>query len=258
MSEERHEPGWWLGADGRWHPPGARTAPAHAPRQHRQQPTGPVDPVPGITERNWHRATPTPDATQRSAQPPRPVAPAAYGPPAGTAPEGAMSGFDDNPFAGHRRRRSGRDAAPLPKRGRLVLPLKILIILVVVAGVSALGFFLTHPSPLRSPDAVAQNFYQSIEKGQWTAALSDVAPAQRTAATGMQTLPEVKRFKSGLVNFSNLQVVNPTPPTATTASVQLQGCGADFSCSPLEAVPTTEVKGQWYVDFDAWDPTLTS
>lgn len=258
MSDERHEPGWWLGADGRWHPPGARAAPPATARPPRPQPTGPIDPVPGINPGNWQRATPLPDATQsRVPSSVRPSAPVATPAAAGPAPGLGVPGFDDNPFTGQRRR-SGRTPPMLGKRGRLVLPLKVLLVLVVAAGVAAGAFILTHPSPRRSPDAAAMDFYQQLEKGQWASALKDVAPDQRATASGMRALPEVMKFRTSLADFSNLQLANGGPPTATTKSVQIQGCGADFSCTSLLAVPTLEVKGSWYVDFTTWDQTLVT
>ena len=262
MSDRYGGIGWWIGVDGRWYPPEARgavNAPAPAPVSGASDPgLGVADDhasgtPSGITVRNWKQAIPRPDPTVQSSQwnPPGAVHPHNIPPAPVKGPPPV--GFEDNPF---RVEYNSKMPPPTRKRGRLALPLKLLIIAVLIAAVATVGFVLTHPSPLRSPDAVSLDFYKQIEHSQFASARKDVLPSQIAAANLMGTLPEVKLFVQHVQSFSSLEVSSPAPPTSGTDLVSMQGCGADFSCAGLESVPTVKVKGSWYVDFEAWDSAL--
>ena len=176
--------------------------------------------------------------------------------PAGAgAARGAPAGFDTNPYA-----MSGRGPwgpTPTKKKGHLAGPLVALIVVALVAAAGAVGYKLTHPSPQRSPDAVALNFYQKLGASppDYTGAVADIVPSQQGQAGSMNSMHEVQAVVQEL-QTQNLSVLNPSKPTATTKSVIVQGCNATLSCGPEEpAIPTEEIGGKWYVDFTSWDAT---
>ncbi|HXW34439.1 MAG TPA: hypothetical protein VEJ87_07655 [Acidimicrobiales bacterium] len=172
--------------------------------------------------------------------------------PAVTSPRSIPSGFDSNPFAV-----SSLLGGPTPtkKKGHLSLPLVVTFIVIVVGIAGAVGYFLTHPSPQRSPDSVALDFYEHLgqQPADYTGALSDVLPQERAQAAGMGSLHEVQVVVQQ-IGTQNLSVYNPGPPSGTTKTVQIKACNADLSCGPLSvSVPTAEYESKWYVDFNAWD-----
>jgi hypothetical protein len=178
----------------------------------------------------------------------------------GAAPPGmvvrpgpAPRGFEENSYALPRHLPMG--PVPTKKKGHLALPLVLLLVAALVAAAGTVGFILTHPSPHRSPDAVALDFYQKLAASPMdaTAVLADVVPSQQGQAASLTSLREVQSVSTEL-QHENLSVLNPSTPLTTSKSVEIQGCNEILSCGPVAVtVPTVEVQGKWYVDFAAWD-----
>lgn len=141
------------------------------------------------------------------------------------------------------------------KRGRLALPLKVLLLTAVAAVGAGVGYYLTHPSKYRSPDAIAMDFYQQLATHDYQSALSDVVPSEQGQATSMASQADVQSFVSETAH-ENIQLVNPQAAQGVTDVVTLEGCGQDFSCSNFQPVPTVKQAGKWYVDFEAWQQEL--
>jgi hypothetical protein len=165
------------------------------------------------------------------------------------------AGFDANPYALSHRGPVG--PTPSKKKGHLAGPLVAVIVVALVAVVGAVGYVLTHPSPHRSPDAVALDFYQKLGASppDYAGALADIAPDQQAQAGSLGSLHEVQAVMQEL-QTENLSVLNPSNPTSTSKAVVIQGCNATLSCGPEEpAVAAVEIGGKWYVDFTSWDAT---
>lgn len=162
------------------------------------------------------------------------------------------TGFDNNPFAVN----AGLfGPTPTKKKGHLAMPLLVLLILAIVGAASAVGYMLTHPSPQRSADSAALDFYEKLgsSPANYTAALSDVLPSQRAQAASMGSLQEVQSVVQQIGSL-NLSVANPGPATGPSKTVVIKGCNETLSCSPVSvSVPTAEMNGKWYVNFTAWD-----
>jgi hypothetical protein len=233
MNEGAPAPGWWLASDGNWYPPE-------------------LHPYPSPPVATMVIDAPAPDMTAPDMTVPDMTAPQA---PSGKrrrrhgvrrrSPE--MKGFEDNHFEVRRR--------PQPvskkKRGHLTIPMTMLVIAAVAAGAGYVGFKLTHPSPNRSPGSVALDFYEHLQRGDFSGISADVDPADQVAvAEKAYSLPVVQADMTALHSLNLL--VEKSQQSATTGTVVLSECNASFSCAESGTIPVAKVGGKWYVDWSAW------
>jgi hypothetical protein len=131
----------------------------------------------------------------------------------------------------------------------------VLVVLVLVA-TGVLVDRLAHPSPHRSPTAVALAFYQDLATGNVRALEHLVEPSQASAVPEAMSAPVVRAFQQTSLRGV---VVQPgtTEPGSLLTLVVLQTCQANLSCEPTVPVPTTKVGDAWDVDWVAWQASLS-
>lgn len=216
--------------------------------------------VPGRGSAGFGAAPGSPDVHATMAlPPPPPVPPVPPYPQAGSGagvatlamPEEARSrlpGFDDNPYTLSRRGYVG----PPPTRKRTRRPfLRVLVGLVVVGGLGFVGFRVTHPSPHRSPNALAVAFYGALQSGSASAVASDVEPQQQSAVSPALSDAAVRAFVHGQLAGGSVQAGTTIVDGAETSAIP-QLCNSNLSCGPTVAVPTVRIAGAWYVDWNTW------
>jgi len=260
-------PGWWIASDGRWYPPELHPAvratapPATTAGGTTAQATTlsgmavPLAPV-GATPLHQHGAggvtLPGPGPGIVLPPPVPPMGSIATGAGQGASlrmPRTGLAGFDDNPFAV-----SPRSMLPPPtkKRGRLTLPVIGLLVALAGAGAGTGVFLLVHPSPHRSPGAVAKDFYQHLEAGDYAAAAGDVDPSSQQMAASAGAVPAVAHVAQELTSL-NLTDTATAPGPNGDVVVTVTGCGQSFSCGTAgPPVPVEQIDGQWYVDWGTW------
>lgn len=194
-----------------------------------------------------------PESWRTTRLPPPPVPPAPFGQTtvdhAVSVPRTGLPGFDENPFLLAHRSAIG---TPATRRGRPRLSLSFRFVAVLALLVA--GFVLyrvTHPSVHRSPTAVAIDFYTQLEHSSFAAAAHDVEPAQQSAAATGAVTPQIQAFVRGSLGHDLVEAGTTTPNGADTIVV-LQTCGRGLSCNPALAVPTVQIAGSWYVDWNTW------
>lgn len=186
-----------------------------------------------------------------------PVAPAARlnpsAAPARPTPS-ALRSFEENPYALQRHRPV---AAPgrQKKTNHVPSAVVLVVVAVVVGAVGYVGYRLTHPSVHRSPTAVALAFYDALQKGDTTGAISDVEPVAQSAAKPVLRSATVTDFARSALGTSVIQPAT-TSVDGTETDVILETCGANLSCLPALTIPTVEVAGSWYVDLTTWLQTV--
>ncbi len=185
--------------------------------------------------------------------PPPPVPPVPFGQSttdhATAVPRTGLPGFDENPFL-----LAHRSAIVTPgirrPRTRMSLSFRFVAVLAVL-GAGFVLYRVTHPSVHRSPTAVALDFYTQLEHSSFTAATHDVEPAEQSAAASGVVTPQIQAFVRSSLGHDLVEAGTTTPSGAETIVV-LQTCGAALSCSPALAVPTVQIAGSWYVDWNTW------
>ncbi len=166
----------------------------------------------------------------------------------------AISAYDDNQFAYRKPTRiQSKMGAQRKMRRHLPLWLDGLLIVVLVAVASGVGYVLTHPSAHRSPSTIATDFVFQIGSGNYTAADADVDPVDRAAA--LTTMRTYSGIPGGALAGTHATKVASQIISGTAASVVLQACNGSLACNNLPAIPCVEVDGQWYV---AWNLLLRS
>lgn len=123
------------------------------------------------------------------------------------------------------------------------------MLVVAVAGFAV--YRVLHPSPHRSASSVAIDFYANLEQSSFQAAIADVAPAQKPAATVGIASPQVEQFVHKALGHALVEAGTTTPDGADTMVV-VQTCRPNLSCTPALTVPTVQVGGAWYVDWATW------
>ena len=166
----------------------------------------------------------------------------------------AISAYDDNQFA-YRKPTRHQTMVGAERRMKRHLPLwlDILIILIVVGGASAAGWILSHPSAHRSPGTIATDFAVQVGGGDYTAAASDVDPADQAVA--LKTMRSDAGVPGGVLAGTHSTKLGSQSVSGTTASVVVQACNDSLACNNLPAIPCIEINGKWYV---AWTPLLQS
>jgi cytoskeletal protein RodZ len=162
--------------------------------------------------------------------------------------------YDNNQFAYRKESRTEQLAnAPRKMRRHLPLWLDILIILVIIGGLGAGGYFLTHPSPHHSSTAIATNFAEMVGSSNYLAAANDVDPADR--ATALSTMRSQGGVPGGAFADVHSTKLASSSVTGTTGSVVIQSCNVSLACNDLPALPTVEIAGKWYV---SWSQLIQS
>lgn len=185
--------------------------------------------------------------------PPPPVPAAPFGKSttehAAAVPRTGLPGFDENPYL-----LTHRPAVATPAKRRRRPRVSLSFRFVAVLALLGAGFVLyrvTHPSVHRSPTAIALDFYTQLEHSSFTAATHDVEPAEQSAATSGLVTPQIQAFVRSSLGHDLVEAGTTTPNGADTIVV-LQTCGTALFCNPALAVPTVQIAGSWYVDWNTW------
>jgi hypothetical protein len=170
--------------------------------------------------------------------------------------EARLAGFEANPYLLSRVPASAGAPPVPPKSRRPGIRWGTVVLVLVLAAAGYVVDRLAHPSPHRSPTAVALAFYQDLASGNVRALEQLVEPSQAGAVPSAMTAPVVEAFRRTSLRGV---VVQPgtTEPGSLLTLVVLQTCQANLSCEPTVPVPTTKVGDAWDVDWVAWQASLS-
>jgi hypothetical protein len=162
--------------------------------------------------------------------------------------------YDNNQFA-YRKTSRNQAISNKPQKMKRHLPLwfEALLILALIAVAGTVGYILTHPSPHRSPVAIATDFIEKVSAGNYVGAASDVDPADRAKALSL--MQSQNGVPGGFFTGIHSTKVGSSNVTGDTGSAVIQACNASLACVDLPAVPSVKVDGSWYV---SWIPLLQS
>jgi len=163
-----------------------------------------------------------------------------------------ISVTDNNQFTYRKASRNQTLAAtPRKLKKRLPLWIDILLILIVIGAAGAVGYYFTHPSVHRAPDAVANNFAQQVGTADYTGASDDVDPADKTAALAALSQPggQTGGLIDGVFGATHSTQIGTSTESGSTASVIIKACNSDLACNDLPAIPCERIAGKWYVDW---------